>query len=448
MSRHVLPAIALLLTASSVRAQSPAQTPELLTIERAVDIAIDQNRDVRNAAVDVERTRDETAVTKTRRWPAMKVNLLESMLLSQIDFTFPPGALGTYPTIGPIPDTDRTITTPRRPNTLLYSTVSQPLSQLYQIRLGVKLNELKTDAASEALRSTRQNVANDVTRLYYAIVQSQSTLAAAEESVTFYRELRRTTGDLVAQRVALRGDALDVDSRLASAEYTVLTVGNALASQKEQLNTLLGRDVNSEFRVVTVSEPRDLDVNVAEARTRALAQRPEIRQARLRVRMAEDDRRVKRAEYIPEVSLMFTYVSPFGIAFVPRNIATIGVMGSWEPFDWGRRTRELTEKGRVIEQARTTLIETETRVIVDVNAKLRQLQEAGALVKVARAERDAQSERVRVARDRYSLRAALLKDVLEVATRQADAERAYQQAIARFWSAQGDFGHALGENVR
>jgi outer membrane protein TolC len=86
MSRHVLPAIALLVTASSVRAQPPAQTPELLTIERAVDMAIEQNRDVRNAALDVERARDQTAVTNTKRWPAMKVNLLESMLLSQIDW--------------------------------------------------------------------------------------------------------------------------------------------------------------------------------------------------------------------------------------------------------------------------------------------------------------------------------------------------------------------------
>jgi hypothetical protein len=84
MSRRVLPAIVLLLTASSVRAQCPAQTPELLTIERAIDIAIDQNRDGRNAAVDVERTRGETAVTNTKRWPAMTVNLLESMLVSQM----------------------------------------------------------------------------------------------------------------------------------------------------------------------------------------------------------------------------------------------------------------------------------------------------------------------------------------------------------------------------
>lgn len=447
MLRHSLLAATLILS-TIVSAAAQPSVPELLPLARAIDLALAENRSVHSAALDVARARDETAATQTRRWPALEVNLLESMLISPIDFMFTRGSLGTYPNVGPIPDTDRAISTPRRPNTLVYSTVAQPLSQLHKIGLGVRAGELKTEAAQEALRGAQQDAVNDVTRLYYAIAQTQAALRAAEDGVTFLRELQRTTGNLVVQRVALTADGLDVDARLINGEYGVLTVRNALASQKEQLNHLLGRDVNADFRVVEVPDPADFELDLAAARTRALERRSELRQARLKVEMADYDRRLKKAEYIPEINLTFTYLSPFNIDFVPKNIAAVGVMGSWEPFDWGRRAREVAEKGRVVEQARTGVAEAESRVLIDVNTKFRQLQEARALVQVARAQRQAEGERLRVVKDRYGLKAALLKDVLEAATTHAEAERAYQQAVAKFWSARAEFDHALGEDVR
>ena len=57
------------------------------------------------------------------------------------------------------------------------------------------------------------------------------------------RELDRVTGDYVAHQVALKSDSLEVKTRLAKAEYEALNLQNQLATQKEQLNNLLGRDV-------------------------------------------------------------------------------------------------------------------------------------------------------------------------------------------------------------
>jgi outer membrane protein TolC len=65
--------------------------------------------------------------------------------------------------------------------------------------------------------------------------------------VALYRELDRTLQVRVAQKVALRSDALDVQFRLAQEELSRTTQQNALWSQKEQLNQLLGRDLRAEF---------------------------------------------------------------------------------------------------------------------------------------------------------------------------------------------------------
>src|SRR5262249_49196008 len=154
------------------------------------------------------------------------------------------------------------------------------------------------------------------------------------------------------QRVALRGDALDVQARLAQEELTRLTRAHTLDAQKEQLNQLLGRDVRTAFDAEAVADMSVLDVDLPAAQGRAPDLPPGIRQARLKAAQAEIDRRAKKAEFIPDVGLAVSYSSNFNMDVLPKNLASVGVQVKWEPFDWGRKGRELAAKGQVVGQAR------------------------------------------------------------------------------------------------
>src|SRR4029450_9460332 len=125
--------------------------------------------------------------------------------------------------------------------------VSQPISQLFRIGLGIQSATTTREIERERARAQELSIVNSVKRLYFAILQTESALAAINETVALYRELDRTLQVRVAQKVALRSDALDVQFRLAQEELTRLTRTNTLASQKEQLNQLLGRDVRTAF---------------------------------------------------------------------------------------------------------------------------------------------------------------------------------------------------------
>ena len=63
-------------------------------------------------------------------------------------FAPPQGAFGEIPGIGPIPTTDTTFSVPRQPTVFASALVSQPLSQLFQIGLGI--DSAVQRAASEA----------------------------------------------------------------------------------------------------------------------------------------------------------------------------------------------------------------------------------------------------------------------------------------------------------
>jgi outer membrane protein TolC len=432
--------------------QQPAQTDaardaraEVLTLEGAIQQALENNRVLKIASLEVQKSEDTIAATRTRRLPNTSFNLLGSQLLTQVQFQFEQGQFGTFSGIGPVPAERTFITTPRRPNAYVVAQVAQPLSQLYKVTLGIRQGEFAREVARQRLRAQQQALIHNVKKLYFAALDTESALEATEEALKFYRELNRVVGGYLQEKVALKSESLDVKAQLAKEEYDALTLRHSLATRKEQLNQVLGRDIRTEFVLSPLAEPTWPETDLTAAQARALAQRPEIQEARLRLKQAEQDRRIKKSEYIPDISLSFNYLSPFRIEFVPKNIATVGLQFSWEPWDWGRRKHELDEKSRVVEQARQAVQDAEQQVLVDVNERYRKLAETRALIRVAEMTSESAREKVRLTQNRYAERAALLKDVLQAQSNLADASYNYRQAVVAFWTAKADFEKALGE---
>jgi outer membrane protein TolC len=444
----MFPLVVLLILLFSPRAvwcqQSAAAPAEVLTLEQAIALALGDNRQVRSASIEVEKYSDKLAALRTKRLPEFKVYTLASQLLTPMSYTFEKGAFGTYSGIGPIPDKTTEISTPRRPTLYISAQINQPLSQLYRIKLSLKQMGVGQEIAREQLRWQRQTIINNVRRGYYAILQTQSSLRASEEAIRLYEELDRVTGEYVLQQVALKADGLEVHTRLEKAKYDAETLRDQLATQKEQFNQLLGRDIGTDFNVSPVPALSGDETDLTVAREHALQQRPEVKEAQLKIKYAEYDRKIKKSEYIPEVGLTFNYVSPLNTNFVPKNVASVGVSLSWEPFDWGRKKREVSEKARAIEQAELALRETENTVRLEVNVNFRKLQQARQMLVINRLSQETSAEKFRVAGNRYKMQAALLSDVLNAQAALAEAGNQYQQALLAFWSARADFEKAIG----
>ncbi|HEV2837640.1 MAG TPA: TolC family protein [Pyrinomonadaceae bacterium] len=445
--------LALLLITSGMTLQANAQddgtTSRTLTLDQAIEIALKNNRDAKNARLEIQKADDKLGAYRTRRLPSFKVSSLISQPLSSFDTTFEKGVFGTYQGIGPVPAEDTVITSSTNTTGLLVGQVTQPITQLRRIGFQIKQQQLAVEISETQLRATEQSLVNEVKRAYYAILQTEGAVRAAEESVKLYHELDRVTGEYVVQQVALKTDLMDVQTRVAKAEYEVLTLTNALSAQKEQLNNLLGRDVRTDFSVTDGLETAQAtmrETDLAAARKRALEQRPEVREARLRLQQANLDKRIKKSEFIPDVSLTFSTVTTMNYSnFVPRSVSGVGIQVEWEVFDWGRKKHEVAEKNRSIAQADNTIVETESRVLMEVNSKFRTLQENCQLIRIAKLSQTTARANVQIAAYKYRLDAVLLKDVLTAQTSLANANYEYQKALLSFWTAKADFEKAIGE---
>lgn len=448
MRRRIVAGVTMLTLWGTIwTAHPPAQAAEVLTLDQAIALAGQNNRLVKNSSLDVEKAAAQVEATKTRRLPGLSFKAQANQLLAPIEFAFTQGSFGNFPATGPIPAQDTKLQTSPRMTGLLYATVSQPLLEQFSINKNIELGELNKELSTEQLRNQRQTVVANIKRTYFGLIQTQSSLESAEEAIRLYRELERLVKEQVRQQKSLEADHLDMKAQLAEAEYNALVLQNSLAAQKEQLNELLGRDVQTEFTVSREPEATEVNDPAETVLEQALQQRPDVRQAHLQVRQAEHDKAIKKLEYLPALDLTFNYISLQNVGQVlPNQIVTAGIWLTWEPFDWGRKQQEMAGKRQALMQARNGALETEAQAQVDVRNRYRALLQAQALLPAKRLAKETVQERLRIAKNRYAQKAALLKDVLQAQSDLVNADAQYSQALSGYWSAKADFDKAIGED--
>src|SRR5438309_6278430 len=269
--RHVRPStMTCVLVAALCQFQfAVAQTngAAVLTLDEALQLAKSNNRDLKEFGLDVIKQREAVGEAKTHLYPRLDTSVLAAQLLAPLDFTINKGQFGTFPGTGPIPGSNTDLHTPARPIAIASVTATQPLTQLIRIRLSVADQRLKSDAALLSFDEREQKLTHDVRQSYYQVLQAQIQYESQRSMVKYLEELLQLTDRRFNQQAALRADRLSVKAELAKASDQLTTIEDALADNKEALNHLLGRSVQTEFSVepVPATFPKPEELSAARA---------------------------------------------------------------------------------------------------------------------------------------------------------------------------------------
>jgi outer membrane protein TolC len=436
-------ALGLAITATPVSAQPAA--PELLSLDAAVSMARARNLGMQAQRLDADKQREQLTAFRSQRRPLFDVRVASGTLLAPFSFRFPTGSLGTLTSVGPVPPEPSTITSEPGLSTILYANVTQPLTQLRRLTFGEQALRRGLTLAAEETRLKESELVTSVRKLYYGIVQAEATVHAQQESLNLSQEVARLIGQYESTRAALPADVLTANVGVLEQTYKLDAARRQAQAYREQLNAVLERSLDEPFVVEALQPARVSDEDLAAAETKATADRPEVRASKLQVERAELARRATKGPLLPDVSLSFQYLSFSGFEFLPRQGALLGVLATWEPWDWGRAKAEQAEKRLVETQASLMAGNAATQVRVDVRARFRALQDAAALLTVTDAAREAARERLRVATARFAEDAALQRDVLAAQAALSGADQAAAQALANYWIARAEFERARGD---
>lgn len=417
-----------------------------LTPSDAVALALKQNRLVRIASLDVQKAQHTVSVAKTKLLPQIAVTADEGELLSPLTLRIPQGSLGNVPGLGAFPTQDTDIKTDPKLTTLASVSIGQPLTQIPRIRLGISLAKEQTALTAEVLRQKKQEIADLVRSACYDLAQAESAKRAAEAGVAYASEAVHAAEAAVKSGAILDQVLLEAQAKRTSAEQQVALYSNAMTSARMRVNQLLGRDLSEPLEIDLSGESDLLVPTRTDATREAMENRPEVRQAERKLKMATLAYRLRQREDEPDVSLTLTAAKTYAIDVLPEPIVMVGLHMTWEPIDWGRKRAELKSRSADIEEAELGVQEARSMVALDVDVRVRAVEDKQLAVAAAQASLAATVERQRVLTERVKAGAALAKDKLEADYQVAQTLAMLTVAKSQLAVAQSALIKALGRD--
>ncbi len=421
-----------------------------LTLDDALTQALAANRTLKAAALDAERLEEKRSGLKTELLPHTRIFALAAQPLNPFSFTIERGALGFDSGGALIPASDAKLQNSVRPIGVAAIAVTQPLSLIPSIRREVRIADVEREIATEQLRLARQQLVRDVRLLFQGIEDAESALKAAGEGVRLSQEVVRITAEYVSKREVLDVEYLQAQMQLAKYNENVLELENERDNLKARLNQKMGRDVLTEFTPAPASEAAPsagIAEDAAEARARAIEQRPEVRQARLKLQAAKLGLDNAAASFHPTVSAELIGVELADVnPLLPRQIGFAALSLNWQPITWGRRKHELADKRHEIEQAGILEKEMEDQVRVEVTEHLRRLRLAQTKLRVADLGRQMATESLRISQQRYEAQYSLLRTVLDAQAALETANADYRRTLNELSLERAEYARAMGED--
>jgi outer membrane protein TolC len=398
--------------------------PGSLTLRGAVSEALVNNREIKESALEVSRFKYAVLAAQVNRLPNLRVL----------------GYLGQQTVSSPL--------IPARADAFYFLSFLAPITQQYRFSLETRAVKLARQIAIEALRQRSDDVQALVKGAYYKLALDRSQLADIEDSIRYLNEFKATVVQRIKEGSALKVEAMQVMARLAKAEYERTKATNEYSVDVEKLNHLLGRSLSANTAIETIPPPEPIEMDLARAEERALANRAEIRQADTRAQQVNVEKKILISEYIPNVSIGIVYLGlpGFNNQVLPKNVFAPGIFINWNAMDWGRKAFVAKSRSKVEQSARLTAQNVRDDVVIDVHTQFNKLSESRQLIQTTALARSAAREGLRVETNRYENTAATFADVMQAHSNLAEANKDYHQSLVAFWDAKAQFERAVASN--
>jgi len=325
-----------------------------LTVDRAVEIALENSLQRRMAAKDVEIAQEGLARARAEFGPTVTLqgglyryddppslvqsnqglaklnNLLSAMTYGQVaEVSLPSESLTYYGGL---------------------IKVTQPLYTGNKLTATRRLAQGNLDNAQKNLEASDNDLALSARKAFYTVILSRQMAGAMDEAVKSMTGHVKEATAFHDQKIVPKLDLLRAKEKLADLRQQQLYAHNNVDLAQTALNYVLGVDMDTRYTYDdtprTLPMPRDLETCIEIS----LENRPEIGAVEAQIRMANEQIAIAQSDYLPTLALV-------GEAhhYEPENedpSAQIGIVASIDLFDNGRTSHKKAQAARGLEKAR------------------------------------------------------------------------------------------------
>lgn len=413
---------------------------ETLTLDQALKIALDQNRDIKTAEEYRQYVQGRYIEERAAAFPNvhLDVSRLKSSdetqeVYMQMGGGESGGAMFPFPTEQTIKSADVTL--------------SQPLFTWGKVGAAIRAARSGIASADEQLRAYQQAVQRDVTAAFQNVLLARELTAIARENLDLkkrhYEEAERkftagtaTDYDVLAARVAVE-----------NAQPELIRAENLVRTTRDQLGFLLALE-NRDVDVVGNLEVHPESVPTFEsALATALAHRPDLAQQAHTVDVYKELVKISKAGDKPRLDLKATYGVrnyDIGMTDMTGNTWSVGLFLGVPVFD-GLRTRGLTKQA--LSNFRTQELATfklRDSISLEVRNALHSLEESAEILKALAGTVEQAQKLLTMAEKGYELGVKTQLDVQDAQVNLKDARGNLARAQRDYLVAQVNLRYVTG----
>ncbi len=366
-----------------------------LTLDEAIALAVEQNSSLKIAGSKVREGVEKRKSVRSDYFPHLSNNSTYFHITNTRQVDVPAGSLGTLPGLGPFPVQNFRIDQGSNNPFLSDTALTQPLTQLLKTHQEDKMALADQEIAAADLDKVKTDVVFATHRLFYGLIIARKQRDAASAAVAAGEQALHEAKEGVASGDVLKVAAIGSSAVLLQNRYSLLSAEVQIGDVNSELNDLLGLPLDTNINPInpppleTTEQPRESFVR------EALEKNPEMKAAEEAVKKAESGLKAAYIDYVPDISLSGHYLYQDGVPFLPQDTGTIGVMMTWEIFDWGKRRAVVAQRKEQLTQANENLHRVESRIEVEVDKAYRKLEQTKNLIGVTRESLALQKEKLR-----------------------------------------------------
>ena len=227
----------------------------------------------------------------------------------------------------------------------------------------------------------------------------------AEGYLELLQKLDSDIGKMIAEGVATKADGLSIKVKVNEAEMTLTKVNDGLSLAKMLLCQLCGLELSSPITLKDEQE-KDLSPGIVPAENididAVYATRPEVRSLELAAQIYKQKVNVVRAEYLPSVALMGSYMATNPSVFNSfekkfKGMWNVGVMVSVPIWHWGEGIYKVKAAKSEARIARYQLDDAKEKIELQVSQSAFKVNEAAKKLIMAEKNLEKADENLRYA---------------------------------------------------
>lgn len=307
--------------------------------------------------------------------------------------------------------------------------------------------ERMKDATGHQLERTDQEIVYRVVDSYYAVLLAKKQLEVAEQSMKTAEAILNRSKDRFETGVVVESDYLSAQVRMAGRKQELIRAHNNLALAQAQLSTSLGISTGNEFEPVeTLSEKNLPATSLEEAEKKAVEMRPDLKRVRSAESAQQQSVSIAKSSFGPRVSAFGGWEAdnPTFVAGGGGNNWLAGIEVQFDLFQGGAKRAQLVHERAVQEKIAATKEMATDAIRLEVRRAYYDLDAARQQIEVARSIIAQSQESLRINQNRYASGLSTITDLLSAEEAARRSQTDYWEAVFRYHTGYANLELASG----